>query len=150
MSLTSLLKVWDIVFEAQTQSIHQLRANQTAASVDIAARDVISKAGYGDAFTHRVGHGIGIKGKTTERPLPSFNFYDIILIDATYVAHESPYMNKGNFKSILEAGMAFTSEPGIYLVDEFGVRHEDVLLVQGEDVDPVLLTGQRAKGPWDP
>lgn len=62
-NLPRFLKVWDIVFEAQTQSIHQLRANQTAASVDIAARDVISDAGYGDAFTHRVGHGIGIKGK---------------------------------------------------------------------------------------
>jgi Xaa-Pro aminopeptidase len=59
-------------------------------------------------------------------------------------------MNKGNFKSILEAGMTFTSEPGIYLVDEFGVRHEDVFLVQGDHADPVLLTGQRAQGPWDP
>lgn len=57
-------------------------------------------------------------------------------------------MNKGNVRSILEPGMAFTSEPGIYLVGEFGVRHEDVLLVQ-EDADPILLT-QRAQGPWDP
>ncbi|KAL1986498.1 hypothetical protein VTN96DRAFT_6257 [Rasamsonia emersonii] len=122
--LKKKLDVWDIVFEAQTQSLHQLRANATAASVDIAARDVITQAGYGDAFTHRVGHGIGIK------------------------AHESPYMNKGNVRSILEPGMAFTSEPGIYLVGEFGVRHEDVLLVQ-EDADPILLT-QRAQGPWDP
>jgi Xaa-Pro aminopeptidase len=59
-------------------------------------------------------------------------------------------MNKGNHKSILKAGMTFTSEPGIYLVDEFGVRHEDILLVNGEDEDPTLLTGQRAQGPWDP
>jgi Xaa-Pro aminopeptidase len=57
------LQVWDIVFEAQTQSLHQLRANMTAASVDIVAREVITRAGYGDAFTHRVGHGIGIKGE---------------------------------------------------------------------------------------
>jgi Xaa-Pro aminopeptidase len=55
-------QVWDIVFEAQSQSLKQLHANATAASVDIAARDVISSAGYGHAFTHRVGHGIGIKG----------------------------------------------------------------------------------------
>lgn len=40
-----------------------MRENFTAASVDIAARDVISRAGYGEAFTHRVGHGIGIKGR---------------------------------------------------------------------------------------
>lgn len=59
-------------------------------------------------------------------------------------------MNKGNYKSILQQGMTFTSEPGIYLVDEFGVRVEDVLLVNGEDEEPSLLTGQRALGPWDP
>ncbi|KAL1966867.1 hypothetical protein VTN77DRAFT_3832 [Rasamsonia byssochlamydoides] len=63
--LKKKLDVWDIVFEAQTQSLHQLRANATAASVDIAARDVITRAGYGDTFTHRVGHGIGIKGEST-------------------------------------------------------------------------------------
>ncbi|KAJ5922300.1 hypothetical protein N7516_010003 [Penicillium verrucosum] len=119
------LKVWDIVFEAQTRSIDQMRENMTAASVDIAARDVISHAGYGEAFTHCVGHGIGIK------------------------AHESPYMNQGNTASLLKTGMTFTSEPGIYLVDKFGVRHEDVLLVQ-EDGNPQLLTGSRARGPWEP
>jgi Xaa-Pro aminopeptidase len=73
----------------------------------------------------------------------------VIRVTVSIAAHESPYMNKGNFRSILEAGMTFTSEPGVYLVDEFGVRHEDVLLVQ-EDGDPILLTGQRAQGPWDP
>lgn len=45
--------------------------------------------------------------------------------------------------------MTFTSEPGVYLIGKFGVRHEDVLLVQ-EDADPILLTGTRAAGPWDP
>ncbi|CAG8938031.1 unnamed protein product [Penicillium salamii] len=119
------LQVWDIVFEAQTQSIHQMRENATAASVDIAARKVITEAGYGETFTHRVGHGIGIK------------------------AHESPYLNQGNVKSLLKTGMTFTSEPGVYLVDKFGVRHEDVFLVQGDE-EPVLLTGTRAGGPWDP
>ncbi|TVY25886.1 putative peptidase [Lachnellula hyalina] len=119
------LKVWDIVLEAQTQSMHALVSGNTAASVDIAARKVISDGGYGNAFTHRVGHGIGIK------------------------AHESPYLNKGNFNVTLRAGMTFTSEPGIYLVDKFGVRHEDILLVK-EDGEPEILTGQRAVGPWDP
>lgn len=46
-----------------------MRENMTAASVDIAARDVISHAGYGDAFTHRVGHGIGIKGPVLSNPV---------------------------------------------------------------------------------
>ncbi|KAE8154882.1 Creatinase/aminopeptidase [Aspergillus avenaceus] len=122
--LQEKLKVWDIVFEAQTQSSHAFRLDYSAASVDIAARKVITDAGYGDAFTHRVGHGIGIK------------------------AHESPYLNKGNVHTPLKAGMVFTSEPGIYLVDQFGVRHEDIFLVQ--DGEPELLTGSRATGPWDP
>ncbi|KAJ5233210.1 uncharacterized protein N7469_004976 [Penicillium citrinum] len=119
------LNVWNVVFDAQTQSIHQFRENETAASVDIAARTVIDQAGYEGTFTHRVGHGIGIK------------------------AHESPYLNKGNHKTLLKTGMAFTSEPGIYLVDKFGVRHEDIFVVQGEG-EPELLTGRRATGPWDP
>ncbi|KAF7595231.1 hypothetical protein BBP40_006977 [Aspergillus hancockii] len=117
--------VWDIVFEAQTQSIHEFRVNSSAASVDIAARKVISDAGYGIDFTHRVGHGIGIK------------------------AHESPYLNKGNVNTPLNAGMAFTSEPGVYLVGKFGVRHEDIFWVQ-EAGEPALLTGSRSAGPWDP
>lgn len=58
-------------------------------------------------------------------------------------------MNQGNTASLLKTGMTFTSEPGIYLVDKFGVRHEDVLLVQG-DGKPRLLTGSRARGPWEP
>ncbi|KAF7189795.1 putative peptidase C18A7.01 [Pseudocercospora fuligena] len=119
------LKVWDIVLDAQTASIHALHENGTCANVDLAARGVIEDAGYGGAFTHRVGHGIGIK------------------------AHESPYLNKGNTQTLLKAGMTFTSEPGIYLVDKFGVRHEDILLVK-EDGLPDILTGVRAKGPWDP
>ncbi|KAK0101455.1 hypothetical protein ONS95_006627 [Cadophora gregata] len=119
------LSVWDIVLEAQTQSMHALHQGNSAASVDIAARKVITDAGYGEAFTHRVGHGIGIK------------------------AHESPYLNKGNVNVTLRAGMTFTSEPGIYLVDKFGVRHEDILLVK-ENGEPEILTGTRAVGPWDP
>ncbi|CAK4032608.1 Creatinase aminopeptidase [Lecanosticta acicola] len=119
------IKVWNIVLEAQTASLHALHENGTCASVDLAARSVISDAGYGSAFTHRVGHGIGIK------------------------AHESPYLNKGNTETKLKAGMIFTSEPGIYLVDKFGVRHEDILLVKEEGL-PELLTGERAHGPWDP
>lgn len=119
------LKVWDIVFEAQTQSLSALTLNHSAADVDLAARRVIDKAGYSDAFTHRVGHGIGIK------------------------AHESPYLNKGNTGTPLRAGMTFTSEPGIYLVDHFGVRHEDVLLVK-EDGLPDVLSGVRATNAWKP
>lgn len=119
------LHVWDVVLDAQTASLQVLHENGSCASVDLAARGVIEAAGYGDGFTHRVGHGIGIK------------------------AHESPYLNKGNTQTLLKAGMTFTSEPGIYLVEKFGIRHEDVLLVK-EDGLPEILTRERARGPWDP
>ncbi|KAI1097325.1 Prolidase/Aminopeptidase P-like protein [Jackrogersella minutella] len=119
------LKVWDIVLEAQTAAAAEFRANNTAAAVDIAARKVIENAGYGYGFTHRLGHGIGIK------------------------AHESPYLNKWNSKVTLQPGMTFTDEPGIYLEGKFGVRHEDIYLVK-EDAHAELLTGRRAVGPYDP
>jgi Xaa-Pro aminopeptidase len=119
------IAVWHTVFEAQTQSLSALTLGHAAADVDIAARRVIEDAGYGGAFTHRVGHGIGIK------------------------AHESPYLNKGNTGTPLRAGMTFTSEPGIYLVDKFGVRHEDVLLVKEDGLSDVL-SGIRATSPWKP
>ena len=75
----------------------------TCGSVDAAARKVIDEAGFGPAyahFTHRVGHGIGMDG------------------------HEWPYLVKDNTQ-LLEAGMCFSDEPGIYLRGEFGVRLED-------------------------
>ncbi|KAM6479127.1 peptidase M24, structural domain-containing protein [Trichoderma sp. SZMC 28011] len=117
--------VWRIVLEAQTAAAKAMKPNNTAASVDIAARTIIEDAGYGYGFTHRLGHGIGIK------------------------AHESPYLNKWNTGSLLQAGMTFTNEPGIYLENKFGVRHEDIYLVK-EDGEAELLTGQRARGMYEP
>lgn len=67
------LHVWDVVLDAQTAAAEAFRPNGTAASVDIAARTVIEDAGYGYGFTHRLGHGIGIKGQTL--PHPSFFFF---------------------------------------------------------------------------
>ncbi|PSS05191.1 metallopeptidase family M24 [Coniella lustricola] len=119
------LLVWNTVLRAQTAAAQAFQVNATAASVDIAARTVIEDAGYGEAFTHRLGHGIGIK------------------------AHESPYLNKWNTDVRLQHGMVFTNEPGIYLENRFGVRHEDIYLVQ-ENGEAELLSGRRAKGPYDP
>ena len=117
--------VWQIVLDAQTAAAGAMKPNNTAASVDIAARSVIEAAGYGYGFTHRLGHGIGIK------------------------AHESPYLNKWNTADKLGPGMTFTNEPGIYLEGKFGVRHEDIYLVT-ENGEAELLTGRRARGLYDP
>ncbi|KAJ4390186.1 hypothetical protein N0V93_007660 [Gnomoniopsis smithogilvyi] len=119
------LQVWDIVLDAQTAAARAFKPNATAASVDIAARSVIENAGYGYGFTHRLGHGIGIK------------------------AHESPYLNKWNTEVFLQPGMTFTNEPGIYLENRFGVRHEDIYLVR-VDGEAELLSGKRARGPYEP
>jgi Xaa-Pro aminopeptidase len=75
----------------------------TGDSVDRAARAVIVAAGFGDAFIHRTGHGLGI---------------DI---------HEPPFMVGGDM-NLINPGMTFTVEPGIYLPGEFGVRIEDMLV----------------------
>lgn len=124
-NVTEKLDVWQLVLDAQTASVHAMRPNATAASVDIAARTIIDNAGYGEYFTHRLGHSLGIK------------------------AHESPYLNKGNFGARLRPGMAFTSEPGVYVLGQFGVRHEDILVVQ-EDGEAENISGGFAVSPWEP
>jgi Xaa-Pro dipeptidase len=97
-------KVWEVVLEAQTAAIETAAPGVACSEVDAAARRVIEKAGYGAHFTHRLGHGLGID------------------------VHEPPYM-VGHDRTILEPGMTFTSEPGIYLLGRFGVRIEDDILV---------------------
>jgi len=93
-------RVWSTVLEAQGAAIDRAAPGVPCAEVDAAARRVIEKAGYGQYFTHRLGHGLGID------------------------VHEPPYM-VGHERTLLEPGMTFTSEPGIYLPGRFGVRIED-------------------------
>ena len=80
-------KVWSIVLDAQSAAIDKAAPGVPCFEVDAAARRVIEKAGYGEYFTHRLGHGLGID------------------------VHEPPYM-VGHDRTILEPGMTFTSEPG--------------------------------------
>jgi Xaa-Pro dipeptidase len=93
-----------IVRQANQAGRAAVRPGVTAHTIDQAARDVIEKAGYGQFFTHRTGHGLGME------------------------AHEAPYMRARNTR-VLEAGMTFTIEPGIYLPGRGGVRIEDDVVV---------------------
>jgi Xaa-Pro dipeptidase len=104
-------KIHKIVQESNAAGRAAAKPGIPCANVDIAARDVIEKSGYGKYFTHRTGHGIGMEG------------------------HEEPYM-RGDNMQILEPGMAFTVEPGIYLPGRNGVRVEDnvVITETGADV----------------
>ncbi|ELY67108.1 M24 family metallopeptidase [Natrinema versiforme] len=97
-------RVHDIVRQAQQAAVDAIEPGVTAGSVDRAAREVIEDAGYGDAFVHRTGHGVGLE------------------------VHEPPYIVAGNDRE-LEPGMVFSVEPGIYLEGEFGVRIEDLVVV---------------------
>ena len=100
-------KVHDVVRRAQEAGYAAARKDASAESVDAAARRVIDDAGYGEFFIHRTGHGIGLDG------------------------HEHPYLVRGN-REMLEPGMAFSIEPGIYLPGRFGVRIEDIAVIDAD------------------
>ena len=98
-----------VLYDAQRASVAAVRPGVTCESVDAAARDVIAAAGYAEAFLHRTGHGIGMDG------------------------HEEPYIVAGN-ELMLEAGMAFSIEPGIYLAGRHGARIEDIVVATEDGV----------------
>ena len=100
-------RVYDLVEQANLIGRQHARVGMAAGEVDRAAREVIARGGYGERFTHRVGHGFGLE------------------------EHEPPYLH-GENTQLLQAGMTFTIEPGIYLPGRGGVRIEDdVLLTAG-------------------
>jgi len=97
-------EIYGIVREAEAAAIEAARPGAPAEEVDLAARRVIERAGYGAFFTHRGGHGIGLD------------------------FHEAPLCARGNTAPLVP-GMVLTAEPGIYLPGEFGVRLEDDILI---------------------
>ena len=109
-------KIYSIVLEAQEKAIAGVRAGMTGHQADALAREVIKKAGYADAFGHSLGHGVGLQ------------------------EHESPRLGPGS-KDVLENGMVFTIEPGVYIPGWGGVRIEDTVILEKGKVK--LLTGAR-------
>ncbi len=104
--------LFGVLHAAQAAATRAVRPGVTPESIDAAARRPIEAEGYGDAFFHRTGHGIGLEG------------------------HEDPYVIAGNSEPLRD-GMAFSIEPGIYLVGEYGARIEDIV-VCGPD-GPIAL-----------
>jgi Xaa-Pro aminopeptidase len=95
--------LYEVLRQAQQAACDAVRPGVSAAEVDAAARDMIVEAGYGDAFLHRTGHGIGLE------------------------THEEPYIVSSNPEPLV-AGNAFSVEPGIYIRDAWGARIEDIVI----------------------
>ena len=108
-------KVYELVIGAQTAGIAALKAGNSCAQADAAARQVIVEGGYGHAFRHRLGHGIGMD------------------------VHEPPFLTVSD-GTVLQPGMCFTAEPSIFLPLHLGCRVEDVVVV-GENGGEALTTG---------
>jgi Xaa-Pro aminopeptidase len=104
---SELREVYDTVLEANRRGREAARAGARACDVDRATRSVIEAAGYGPAFFHRTGHGLGMD------------------------THEPPWISATSAQ-VLEPGMVFSVEPGIYLQGRFGVRIEDIVVVTDE------------------
>lgn len=103
---------------AQAAAVEHVRPGVSCASVDAAARNVITDGGYGEAFLHRTGHGIGLE------------------------THEDPYIVAGHDLP-LEPGMAFSVEPGLYLSGRHGARIEDIVVCTADGVESLNRTSRQ-------
>ncbi|MGH9775873.1 MAG: M24 family metallopeptidase [Candidatus Acidiferrales bacterium] len=114
-----LLKSFDILRRAQDAALAAAVAGHECGSVDDAARGIVVDAGFGlgyKYFTHRLGHGIGLDG------------------------HEWPYLVRGS-KIIMQPGMTFSNEPGIYIPGDYGLRLEDDMVISDSGPAQLLTPG---------
>jgi len=98
-------RAYDTVKKAQEAAIEGARSGMQAKQIDAIAREIIEKSEFAGSFVHSLGHGVGL---------------DI---------HEMPFINTKN-SQIIEDGMVFTIEPGIYIPGEFGIRIEDMVVMR--------------------
>ena len=112
--------IYKVCLEAQLAAQDYAKPGITAASLDKVARDIIDKAGYGEYFIHRLGHGMGMG------------------------EHEVPSIMEGN-DLILKEGMCFSIEPGIYIPDFAGVRIEDCVHITKDGCEPFTHTSKELK-----
>ena len=106
-------EVHAVVDAAVEAALGAARPGVKAHKVDGAARAVINEAGYGDYFIHRAGHGLGTE------------------------VHEPPYISASS-QTVLDEGMVFSIEPGIYLRGRFGVRLEEIVILRADE--PEILS----------
>lgn len=105
-------EVHAVVDRAVQAAMSAAKPGVKAGDVDAAARNVIAEAGYGDYFVHRTGHGLGVE------------------------VHEPPYITSSS-DTVLDEGMVFSIEPGIYLPGRFGIRLEEIVILR-EDGPEIL------------
>lgn len=103
-------EVYETVREAQRRAVDAVKPGVKASEIDAAARDYITGKGFGEYFIHRTGHGIGME------------------------VHEEPYISDVS-NTVLQPGMVFSIEPGIYFTGKFGVRIEDLVMVTENGVE---------------
>ncbi len=96
-------ELYEVLRQAQSAACRAVRPGISGAELDAVARGIITEAGYGEAFLHRTGHGIGLQ------------------------THEEPYIVASNPEPLVE-GNAFSIEPGIYIRDRWGARIEDIVI----------------------
>ena len=112
-----VMEYFAVLLEAQRAQCDHAAPGVSAESVDRIGRTIINEAGFGDFFIHRTGHGIGIE------------------------THEEPYIVEGN-DLILEPGMAFSIEPGIYFAGRHGARIEDIVVTTGDGIERLNTTAR--------
>ena len=103
-------RVYATVLKAEEAALEKIRSGMSCGTADGIARRIIEDAGYGEQFTHRLGHGIGLE------------------------VHEPPYIVRGNPQELLP-GMCHSVEPGVYLEGNFGIRIEDLVCITEGGVD---------------